>query len=246
MSLPGWFLLAVSFAVMILLVSSIMWQMQSTLMLVANANTSSISKSNFRSVQADGASLQLPERGSRGSSKIRDPTSLESEYALTPDQLEVLLRQRDQPSVVAYFAPWCGHCQHFIPKYIQFADQHSDITLYPYKPLSSESSSAAEESDGQSKNAVVFGTVNCVTQRELCDRQVQCNAIQCNTILIPLSSLVTTHTNTSSPVNSESTLIHYQYTLSLPAHSTLRTTNTPSYLNTVHQSISHPVNQQRG
>ena len=165
MTLPGWFLLVVSCIAMVLLVSSIMWQMQSTLMLAANANTSSISKSNFRSVQS-GALLQLPGQG--GNRKNRDPTSLNSEYSLNPDQLEALLRRRDQPSVVAYFAPWCGHCQHFIPKYIKFADQHTDITQSSsFKPLSLESS---EESGGQ--NSVVFGTVDCVSQRELCDRQV--------------------------------------------------------------------------
>ena len=160
MALPGWFLLAVSFTAMVLLVSSIMWQMQSTLMLAANANTSSISKSNFRAVPSGSSVLPTNSNGR----KIRDPTSLDSEYALNPEQLDALLRRKDQPSVVAYFAPWCGHCQHFIPKYIKFADQHSDITPSPFKSLS------AEENGGQ--NPVVFGTVDCVVQRDLCDRQV--------------------------------------------------------------------------
>ena len=165
MSLPGWFLLAVSFTAIVLLVSSIMWQMQSTLMLAANANTSSISKSNFRSVQS-GTSL-LPQDNSKGGRKQRDPTSLDSEYSLTPDQLDALLRRSDQPSVVAYFAPWCGHCQHFIPKYIKFADLHSNSLPSSFKPLSSES---LEKSGGP--NPVVFGTVDCVAQRDLCDRKV--------------------------------------------------------------------------
>ena len=65
------------------------------------------------------------------------------------------------------------YCQHFIPKYIQFADQHSSTTQSQsqpqsqLKPLSLDSS---EKRGGQ--KSVVFGTVDCVTQRELCDRQV--------------------------------------------------------------------------
>ena len=111
-TMPGWFLLAISLAVIVLLISSIMWQMQSTLMLAANTTANNISKSNFRSVQSGGASLQLRGQESNfNSRKNRNPTSLDSEYALDADQLEALLSQRDQPSVVAYFAPWCGHCQ---------------------------------------------------------------------------------------------------------------------------------------
>ena len=101
-TMPGWFLLAISLAVIVLLISSIMWQMQSTLMLAANTTANNISKSNFRSVQSGGASLQLRGQESNfNSRKNRNPTSLDSEYALDADQLEALLSQRDQPSVVA-------------------------------------------------------------------------------------------------------------------------------------------------
>lgn len=48
------------------------------------------------------------------------------------------------PSIVAFYAPWCGHCQHFVEPYEKFARQNNKLKIQ-------------------------FGAVNCVAFRGLCE-----------------------------------------------------------------------------
>ena len=46
------------------------------------------------------------------------------EYACSsPLNFPTLLNRATQAVVVEFFAPWCGHCQAFKPKYIEVADR---------------------------------------------------------------------------------------------------------------------------
>jgi thiol-disulfide isomerase/thioredoxin len=78
-----------------------------------------------------------------------DSQGLSSQYSLDDVSIKKVIDFNQEinafkPSVIAYFAPWCPHCQHFIPKFVQFADENTD------------------------KFDVTFGTVDCVAFRKLC------------------------------------------------------------------------------
>ena len=104
-------------------------------------------------------------RTASGASRPRDGSGLDSAYSVVDAAALAELVDGDHASVVAYFAPWCGHCQTFIPKFVRFADHAS---------LYSDSSALRERAAGvggrrEGRFDVVFGTVNCVSQRALCD-----------------------------------------------------------------------------
>jgi len=59
------------------------------------------------------------------------------------EQLLSKYTAENTPILAVFYAPWCGHCQRFAPAYMQLADTYISET----------------------KGTVLFGAINCVTQR---------------------------------------------------------------------------------
>ena len=91
-------------------------------------------------------------------------STLDSKYSLNLEKHD-RLRSSQSPQVFAYFSPWCGHCQHFIPNFINRADKYQidpNVSLSDGKILLSV--------DGEDPN-IYFGTINCFDEKDLCQRE---------------------------------------------------------------------------
>ena len=91
-------------------------------------------------------------------------STLDSKYSLNVEKHD-RLRSSQSPQVFAYFSPWCGHCQHFIPNFISRADKYQidpNVSLSDGKILLSI--------DGEDPN-IFFGTINCFDEKDLCQRE---------------------------------------------------------------------------
>jgi thiol-disulfide isomerase/thioredoxin len=132
-------------------------------------------------------------------SKIK-PTKLNSEfdsvYVIDQEKLEILLALKI-PLILAYFSPWCGHCKHFIPLFIEFANNyrlhhsfdgnsHGDHdTSYIGTPNRANSSNYTNNNSSKNKveinienhfsynikqNKFIFGTIDCTAEKKLCEK----------------------------------------------------------------------------
>lgn len=85
-------------------------------------------------------------------------TEYDSMYSLTPATF-AYLNSSQIPQITVFFSPWCHHCQHFIPQFLEVATKYQkDVN-------------ASSVSGVQRKGPVVFGSVNCVNLRDVCMKQ---------------------------------------------------------------------------
>lgn len=78
---------------------------------------------------------------------------------LGPPKHKRLVDSKD-PVVIVYYAPWCGHCRHFVPAYNGLAQTvNTEIANY--------NRNKAFAAHKHFKN-VTFASVNCVDQKSIC------------------------------------------------------------------------------
>ena len=106
-------------------------------------------------------SRRLLERAER----VPKFSKLVSNYSLTLEKHD-RIRSSQSPQLFAYFSPWCGHCQHFIPAFISRADKYQIDPNISYSNISITPLSI----DGEDPD-ILFGTINCSDERELCQRE---------------------------------------------------------------------------
>lgn len=128
--------------------------------------------------------------------KPKKPNSeFDSIYVVDQEKLEILLASKI-PLILAYFSPWCGHCKHFIPLFIEFANDyrlhhsfngnsHGDHdTSYIGTPKRAHSSNYSNNNSSKNKeeinienyfgynikqNKFIFGTIDCTAENKLCE-----------------------------------------------------------------------------
>ena len=89
-------------------------------------------------------------------------TQLATKYSLTPQKYDAIIgTQADDPRMIAYFSPWCGHCQQFIPVFVELANRNEMNYLLRNREAVIKSGDARAVK-------IVFGTVDCVAERVLC------------------------------------------------------------------------------
>jgi thiol-disulfide isomerase/thioredoxin len=123
-------------------------------------------------------------------------SEFDSIYVMDQEKLEILLALKI-PLILAYFSPWCGHCKHFIPLFIEFANDyrlhhsshgnsHGDHdTSYIGTPNRANSSSYTNNNGSKNKeeinieklfsynvkqNNFIFGTIDCTAEKKLCEK----------------------------------------------------------------------------
>ena len=83
----------------------------------------------------------------------------DSTYSLNPATFEYL-NSSQIPHITVFFSPWCHHCQHFVPQFLEIAMKYQNEV---------NTSTAIGH---LRKGPVVFGTVNCVNLRDICMKDV--------------------------------------------------------------------------
>jgi thiol-disulfide isomerase/thioredoxin len=79
---------------------------------------------------------------------------------LTSAESTKLLTEKT-PSVIVYYASWCPHCQHFVPQFLELAEE----------ALRGDPKNTQKQQPPQPPPHpnVIFGTVDCASLRELCE-----------------------------------------------------------------------------
>ena len=87
------------------------------------------------------------------------PRAYDSNYSRNSTLFMDLKASRD-PQMTVFFSPWCHHCVHFVPEFVKLA------AAYERSYNSSDVSTT-----GRAKGKVTFATINCVEERETCQKE---------------------------------------------------------------------------
>ena len=68
-----------------------------------------------------------------------------------------MLNVSGSPQISVYFSPWCHHCQHYVPLFIEFANKY----------VAETASTNGIKVDGPN-GYVTFSTISCATERNIC------------------------------------------------------------------------------
>jgi thiol-disulfide isomerase/thioredoxin len=118
-------------------------------------------------------------------------SEFDSIYVIDQEKLKILLTLKI-PLILAYFSPWCGHCKHFIPLFIEFAndyrlhhpfDSHGDYGIDGIgnntndNYTNNNSIKNKEEINIENlfgynirQNKFIFGTIDCTAEKKLCQK----------------------------------------------------------------------------
>lgn len=82
--------------------------------------------------------------------------SINSNYSVNATGYQ-MLNVSGSPQISVYFSPWCHHCQHYVPLFIEFANKY----------VAETASTNGIKVDGPN-GYVTFSTINCAAERDIC------------------------------------------------------------------------------
>jgi len=117
--------------------------------------------------------------------KTPKTSEFDSIYIIDQGKLEILLALKI-PLILAYFSPWCGHCKHFIPLFIEFASDYRLHHSFDNHRIDSIGNNTNNTNNNSSKNKeevnieklfgynikqnrFIFGTIDCTAEKRLCE-----------------------------------------------------------------------------
>ncbi len=80
---------------------------------------------------------------------------------LNMDMHEKLIHS-SEPSVIIYYAPWCGHCRHFVTKFNEIARSTNYMIASKNRALPPDATKFYRN--------ITFAAVNCVDQKAICQK----------------------------------------------------------------------------
>ena len=68
-----------------------------------------------------------------------------------------MLNVSEGPQVAVYYSPWCHHCRHYVPLFIELADKYL-----------AEVTNTTGVKGSRPNGYVTFSTISCATERNIC------------------------------------------------------------------------------
>ena len=87
-----------------------------------------LEESTLASIVATSANIQREQSRALLVARQVNSRTLANKFSLTSAKHD-LLKSSQYPKVFAFFSPWCGHCQHFIPQFVLWGEKSKDLGI---------------------------------------------------------------------------------------------------------------------